>query len=153
ALVQGNTFDLSQVPDQYAAISVLNSAGVQVRDNIIHMRSATSAAAAINLWEETFHQGKTSATLSDNTLDTGGRGTGVNVLNEGAADAMSVRSQGNDFRGNAVGASLWGQGGPPGTLDLGGGALGSTGQNNFQGFTAAGAAGGRFAIALHGTDA
>jgi hypothetical protein len=153
AVVQGNTFDLSQVPDQYAAISVLNSAGVQVRDNVIHMRNATSATAAINLWEEPAHQGKTSVTLSGNTLDTGGRGTGLNVFNEGAADAMTVKVQDNDFRANAVGASLWGQGGPPGTIDLGGGALGSTGQNKFQGFTTAAAAGGRFAIALHGTDA
>jgi hypothetical protein len=61
--------------------------------------------------------------------------------------------QGNDFRDNAVGVYLYGDGSTIGTVDLGGGSLGSLGQNDFSTFTVAGAASGHFAISMHNTSA
>src|SRR5262249_48956914 len=66
---------------------------------------------------------------------------------------VSALVQGNDFRNNAIGVGIWGDGTTAGNIDLGGGTLGSLGQNNFQSFTPQEAALGNFAISLHMTAA
>jgi len=48
-----------------------------------------------------------------------------------------VLVQGNDFRNNLQGITVQGDGSTAGTIDLGGGPLGSSGGNNFQDFTTA----------------
>ena len=48
--------------------------------------------------------------------------------------------QGNDFHNNVIGVRYIGNGGSSINTDLGGGALGSLGGNNFRGFTATGTA-------------
>jgi hypothetical protein len=95
----------------------------------------------------------TSVTVAGNTIDTGGKRIGLLIDTAGQPNDLAVKVEGNDFRNNAVGVSIWGNTISPGTIDLGGGALGSMGQNDFRGFTAATAAQGRFAIALHMTNA
>src|SRR5262249_23772699 len=68
-----------------------------------------------------------------------------------AQGMMALMFQGNDFSANTIGMTLWGFGGSLGTIDLGGGFLGSKGQNSFLGFTPAATAAGHCAIRQHET--
>jgi hypothetical protein len=163
ALVRGNTFDShldgQSLDFQVAAIEIHNSTNVQIVDNKIHVSSTNSAATGphgIYIYQDPGLSGplRTSVTIAGNTIDTSGKRIGLAIDNKGGqSNELAVKVEGNDFRNNAVGISLWGNLISAGTIDLGGGALGSMGQNDFRGFTAATAAQGRFAIALHMTNA
>ncbi len=72
-----------------------------------------------------------------NTIQTG-RGTGLAITAATTATGdrdTQVLVQGNDFHNNLIGVNYVGNGGSSITTDLGGGALGSLGGNNFRGFT------------------
>ena len=85
----------------------------------------------------------TSWTISNNTFSTNGQGDGLNLV--GGATLQAV-VQGNNFSGNKVGVRVTGDGTTAGTVDLGGGSLGSTGGNDFTSFKTA--TGESFAIGL-----
>ncbi len=71
-------------------------------------------------------------TIENNTLSTTGTGTGLAF---GGGDLVVALVQGNNFVSNLVGVAITGDGTNAGNIDLGGGLLGSTGKNNFSGFT------------------
>jgi hypothetical protein len=74
--------------------------------------------------------------ILNNTISTnGGRGL---FLGSNDASQMQVNVQGNDFHGNTVGVFINGDGTNAGTIDLGGGSLGSLGGNDFRSFTGTG---------------
>jgi hypothetical protein len=66
--------------------------------------------------------------VTNNELSTHNRGTGL-VLQGGPAFQALV--QGNNFNGNRLGVSVFGDGTTAGNVDLGGGSLGSKGGNDF----------------------
>jgi hypothetical protein len=74
--------------------------------------------------------------ILNNSISTNG-GKGL-FLGSNDASQMQVDVQGNDFHGNTVGVFINGDGTNAGTIDLGGGSLGSLGGNNFRGFTTIG---------------
>jgi hypothetical protein len=162
ALVQGNTFD-SHLDESFlhgAAIEIHDSTNVQIVDNTIHVTPTNPSAAykpdGIFIFQDPAYSGRTSVTIAgNNTIDTAGKGIGLLIYkpSEVQPDELRVKVERNNFSNNAVGVSIWGNFMSAGTIDLGGGALGSVGLNNFQGFAAADTAQGRFAIALHATSA
>jgi len=77
----------------------------------------------------------TVATISNSVFDAGNAGTGL--LLDAMSSSSSISVQTTDFRSNLVGVSIRGDGTTAGTIDLGGGSLGSTGGNNFRTFRAA----------------
>jgi hypothetical protein len=72
----------------------------------------------------------TSATVTENVFNTQGAGTGISL--ESLNSLSSISLQANDFRGNLAGVSIHGDGTTAGTIDLGGGSLGSIGENDFR---------------------
>jgi hypothetical protein len=74
---------------------------------------------------------KTNVRVTNNTLTTGGVGTGL-MLQGGPTFQALV--QGNNCNGNLVGIAVCGDGTTAGNVDLGGGLLGSTGGNDFTTF-------------------
>jgi fibronectin-binding autotransporter adhesin len=85
-------------------------------------------------------------TITGDTFNTSGFGTGLS-FNGGAIVALV---QGNKFQNNKVGIQIAGDGTSAGIIDLGSGALGSTGGNNFTGFTGVA---GNYAISQTNTNA
>jgi hypothetical protein len=76
----------------------------------------------------------TSWTISNNSFDTHGAGDGLNLVGGATFQALV---QGNTFTADKVGVQVTGDGTTAGTVDLGGGSLGSTGGNDFTAFTTA----------------
>jgi hypothetical protein len=85
----------------------------------------------------------TAVTVTGNGLHTSGVGVGLAMSGGPSYQALV---QGNSFTSDRVGVKVVGNGTTAGTVDLGGGALGSTGGNDFTGFTTATA--GSYAIGL-----
>jgi hypothetical protein len=77
---------------------------------------------------------KTTAHIKTNTFNTNNQGIGLALL---GGPTFKALVQGNDFHNNLVGVRVQGNGTTAGVVDLGGGALGSTGGNNFKSFLAA----------------
>jgi hypothetical protein len=75
---------------------------------------------------------KTIARVTNNVLNTAGLGNGLFL--QGGANFQAI-VQGNGFGNNLAGVTIFGNGTTAGTIDLGGGALGSTGGNDFRTFT------------------
>jgi hypothetical protein len=77
----------------------------------------------------------TSWTIKGSTFNTNGQGTGLSL--QGGSTFQAVIDAGNNFNNNLVGVYVSGDGTTAGTVDLGQGPLGSSGNNNFSAFTAA----------------
>jgi hypothetical protein len=148
SVVSGNTFDVSQNGNPFTAITLVNCPNVLVYDNTVNIGNADSDTTGLFLWQTNFYPQSLTAYVENNVFNTAGKGVGLDT--SGAVNAMV---QGNDFRDNAVGVYLWGNGTTAGNVDLGGGSFGSLGQNNFSTFTSAGVANGYFAITMHNTAA
>jgi hypothetical protein len=151
AVIQGNTF-ITAGP-RIQAIELVNSEHVQVRNNIITVTGG-ALSVGVALLNSTAQLGPAmSATVANNMISTAGRGTGLLTKKEDTpVSSMQVTALGNDFHNNAVGVLIEGDGSNAGIVDLGNRSTNAqTGGNNFRGFTAAGAAAGRFAIALENT--
>ncbi len=132
--IQGNTFqdaDNSQNAIDLSASTTI----IAIRDNLIRLTGAMSTTGIAIQGGGTGTT--TSVTVSNNRVSTNGHGNGLRI-GPGAGGILNVAVEGNDFHFNAIGVSvLAGGGGPVNGIDLGGGALGSRGANNFRGFTAA----------------
>jgi hypothetical protein len=76
-------------------------------------------------------------TIRNNAINTNGAGMGLQ-LRVGAPDFFAALVQGNDLHNNKIGIAINGSGTSAGTIDLGGGTLGSLGGNDFRGFTSLG---------------
>jgi hypothetical protein len=148
ALVSGNVFNVTYTQGDLPSATIFNCPNILLYHNSFVIQNATGNTTALALSYSTFFPQSTYAVVENNTFNTGGNGVGIAI--SGPLDAII---QGNDFRHNAVGVYLYGDGNTVGTVDLGGGTLGSQGHNNFSGFTAASAATGHFAISMHNTSA
>jgi hypothetical protein len=87
-------------------------------------------------------------TITNNAFHTNGQADGLNLVGGATLQALV---QGNSFTNNKVGVRVTGNGTTAGTVDLGGGSLGSTGGNDFSTFTTATA--NSFAVGLFGVSA
>jgi hypothetical protein len=141
-LIQGNTFSVD-------GINVYASQG-EIVGNAIHARInhgdgikgifVGSASLPSNL------------SIVDNTIDTAGTGVGIATVINPSDKPISLMIAGNDLVQNLFGIQSTGDGaatGAFGTIDAGGGALGSPGQNDFHGFTGTG---GHFAVQCNNRD-
>jgi hypothetical protein len=153
AVVRDNVFTMPGGRGADEAIQILNSANVTVAGNRISFMTADSASVGIRINQNMFFDGTSSAHVFNNSISTSGLGTGLRLIKDAPGDNLAVNVEQNDFNANAVGVFIQGDGTSAGTIDLGGGALGSRGRNDFRDFTAATAAAGDFAIALHNTSA
>jgi hypothetical protein len=158
ALVLGNTIDVVQ--DLNA--NVVDAVDIQVSDVItLSNNTITFHTSAVNppLWGMAVHvdDGGVPApipvNLLNNDISTQGQGVGILTRHQHGSD-LRVWIEGNDLRANLVGLYVVGDGSADpsaaGTIDAGGGTLGSRGGNNFRGFrpTTSNLNAGRFAIYL-----
>jgi hypothetical protein len=148
SLVSGNTFNVSQNQDPFVAITLVNCPSILLYNNTVTVSNADTDTTALFLWDSGFYHQSLTAFVENNVFNTAGRGVGLDT-----SGAVNAKVEGNDIRGNAIGVYLWGDGSTVGDVDLGGGSLGSRGQNNFSSFTAAGTGNGSFAITIHNTSA
>jgi hypothetical protein len=149
AAVLGNTFSVSPNSYVYGVVAtIINCQSVVLDNNTFTVTNPTASSTDLALFYSSYFPGAMSAQVENNVLNTAGKGVGLET--GGPVDALV---QGNDFRHNAVGVYLYGDGNTVGEVDLGGGPLGSQGQNNFSTFTDAGVANGHFAITMHNTSA
>ncbi len=101
-----------------------------IADNIISTPGSPFSIGIEVLQDGT---GVSNVKILNNQFDTN---TGVQMVTDTGDDAhFRADVEGNDFHNDAVGVSVVGDGAHAGTIDLGGGALGSQGGNNFRGFT------------------
>jgi hypothetical protein len=158
ALVQGNTFSIIRDPNSTGPFEAILSGGQRttIGNNTITVANADNSTTGIFLYSDLGMDSADSisaaADVENNVISTAGSGTGLEAASQVDA-VVSVKAQGNDFQDNAIGVDILGDGTSAGNVDLGGGALGSLGQNNFLGFTPERAAAGDFAVSLHRTAA
>jgi hypothetical protein len=126
------------------ALTLDSSQVVLVVDNAFNLSGPTTAIEVRNATSAT------GLTLDSNTVNAGASGTGVKVI-KSPGNALNVSLQGNDYHGSGVGIAVIGDGTTAGTIDAGGGSLGSQGANNFRSFTSGGTASGGFAIEVANT--
>jgi hypothetical protein len=154
AYIDANTFYLKGSSGGGVGLFIENSQNVSIHNNSITVNGPSTHNVGIFVQDEdhTWTPGTTSLHLWWNTIDTGSWGRGLVLLKySAAANSLSADVELNDFRNNLTGVFIRGDGSSAGTIDLGGGPLGSAGQNNFASFSAVGANAGDFAISLHGT--
>jgi hypothetical protein len=161
AVVSSNTFNMTGAG---VAVTVKAAQTVQLLRNTIQFASPAGIQgglsdpvtdASIGIKVQGVGVTQTNVTMSNNSIDTNGLGAGVVfvVTNGGVFQAVV---QGNDFHTNMIGMFVQGDGTAnptaAGTIDAGGGTLGSLGGNNFRGFTSADASSGtRYAIIVANT--
>jgi len=150
ATVSNNTFTVNGgIFDR--AIHIVNSANVSLDGNNIHFSSPDSTSIGMLVEQSAYFPGTSSAHIWQNSVSTGGLGTGLYLDKEVAGNNMSMDVEFDNFNNNAVGVFIQGDGASAGVIDLGGGSLGSHGGNNFAMFTPTAAVSGHFAISLHDT--
>jgi hypothetical protein len=130
--VQGNTFDAlnSSVP----AIQVIpNVQNLHIVDNVISFTNGTANSIGISVAPGT-SAAAASMVIADNHIHTDGHGIGILFNLPPAGAAVGAKVQDNDLRGNQLGIYMApGSGGSVAGIDLGGGAQGSLGANDFRG--------------------
>jgi hypothetical protein len=106
------------------------SAPVRVSNNTIDLQGLGSAGiAAVQFTGTVFVR------ILNNSINVPNRGLAFSVINAANLQALV---QGNDFHNESHGVDVFGDGTNAGpTVDLGGGALGSLGGNNFRGLSSA----------------
>jgi hypothetical protein len=137
-LIQGNSFTFTDVG---RAIHVEDCTSLSILNNSITITGTRAASTGIEV-VNTFLP--SSVTISNNRISTINLGTGIS-LQRNSSNTFSAAVANNNLVLNLVGIAV--AGGPDstdfGTVDAGGGSLGSVGGNDFHGFTGAG---GHFAI-------
>ena len=153
-LVQGNTFE---DPGGFSPVNISSSSNIVFSGNSIHtppVEGSFAGTTAVLL--QCGPNSTLSATLTNNTIDTGGVGIAVAILCGSAGSNVQVLLQANDLHNNSIGLQVYGDGSgtatAAGKVDAGGGPLNSLGGNNFRSFVTADAvANKRFAIYLTNT--
>jgi hypothetical protein len=119
------------------ALVIYYTTGVQVLDNVFALNyAANSAGAALDIEGQAGNGA--SGTVRGNSFSTGPNGRAINLaVNE--ATTFDVKVERNTFLENKVGVNVTATAvtAAVGHIDLGGGALGSAGGNNFRGFRTA----------------
>ncbi len=138
--VSGNTITSTGAGDGIRLTGGGSSNSVTLSSNSVSVQQGGDALVFL-----TARSATTTASILGNALHSAGKGFGLNL---GAGANWQVMVQGNDFTNNLRGVRVSGDGTSAGVVDLGGGALGSTGGNNFTGYTQATA--NSYAIGLFG---
>jgi hypothetical protein len=118
-----------------SGIVVHNAADVLVVNNTV----TTSGMNGTGIYIYTDGNGTTSVDVRGNSAKTG-NGSGIYIAKYDTTASMELRVQGNDLRGNNVGAFVFGDGATIGTVDFGGGTTkfgAGGGQNDFSSYTSA----------------
>jgi hypothetical protein len=140
-VIQGNVVTVTT--SGLDGIGVAESTNVTIRGNTVRVAGSGGGIVVGFVVKSGV---STSVTITDNIVQTGSS-TGI-FLNKGfSSSPLSVALAGNDLVNNQVGVSISGDGTSVGTIDLGGGSLGSAGNNDFHLFTGSG---GHFAIQVTG---
>jgi hypothetical protein len=140
--VTNNTFHTNG-DSTHAAIKVTDSTNETISGNQIHFNTPSALNNGLVIRANALG---TNAVITGNTFDTGSAGTGL-VISGSEGSALKV--EGNDFNANQIGVRIYGDGSFAGSIDLGGGPLGSRGLNSFRSYTGYD---GRLAIVLTNTD-
>ncbi|CAN5418006.1 hypothetical protein BH10PLA2_BH10PLA2_27750 [soil metagenome] len=120
--IQGNSFSADGMTIGISAVAGVSN--LNILNNTIRV-----PGTGINVSAST---GATSVVISDNEIATNNLGTGISLDGSGGA-TLNAKVQGNNLHNNKLGIRI--AVGFTG-IDLGGGALGSLGGNNFRSFTA-----------------
>jgi Domain of unknown function (DUF4214) len=136
-LIRGNTFIDSSASLGTTAVDAAFGAGPEsILNNLIQLAGLGGSGIGVDA--------SGTVVVAGNRVSVQSMGTGILVSHAGS-QPLSVQIAGNDLVDNLSGISLIGNASFPdafGTIDLGGGSLGSPGGNDFHGFTG----GGHFAI-------
>jgi hypothetical protein len=125
--VSGNTITSTTAGDGILLTGGGTTNSLTLSTNTVSVQSGGDALVV-----QTSRSATTTGSITGNALHSGGKGTGL-TLASGAAWQVVV--QANDFTNNLAGVRVTGDGVSAGVIDLGGGSLGSTGGNNFTGYT------------------
>lgn len=121
--------------DFQEGILLENGNNDSILSNTITLAPSSGTLHTIGIDIEYSTSGASTINIGNNHITTNNVGIGLNINATHNTDAnVKVDVYGNDFHNNAIGVRYIGAGGTPGS-DLGGGALGSVGGNNFRGFT------------------
>jgi hypothetical protein len=167
AQILANTIDVVQVSNQITAYNINDAVDIQFSDDItLANNTITFHTNAVNppdrgmaiFVDDGGVPSPIRVNLFNNDVSTLGQGLGILTHHEPSSGQfgsdLQVRVEGNDLHANRVGLYAVGDGSTgadaAGTIDAGGGPLGSRGGNNFRGFTNAPADlnAGRFALYL-----
>jgi hypothetical protein len=129
AVVTGNTFSSAKTGD--TAVQIVDSGGVTVANNTITLTAGANQDTGIEVQTNLRDAG---ADLHDNIIKTATTaGSGI-VTRKTTGHQLTVKIQNNDLTQNFIGLYVLGDDAQLGSIDAGS-PQGSTGGNNFQGFT------------------
>jgi parallel beta-helix repeat protein len=139
-VIEGNTM----TETGFNGITVAGSTGVIIRNNTIRVGNGAAGNGIYVIADVTGVS--TSVTITDNVIKNP-TGNGILIIKGFTGGPLSVFLSGNDLVNNLVGVNMQGDGTSVGTIDLGGGSLGSAGNNDFHLFDGKS---GHFAIVTSG---
>jgi hypothetical protein len=130
--IQDNTFTSNDPSD--TAIELLPSfQNVQIVDNVISLPNGGGLGARGIAVDSGLPLLSSSMVIANNHIHTGGSGIGIQFFGESPGVNLVATVQGNDLQANFNGVRFEpGAGGSVGSIDLGGGAQGSLGGNDFR---------------------
>src|SRR5262249_13005406 len=106
---------------------------IQIVDNDISIAASNGVATGIRVDGGQAAVSR-SIVIANNHINTGGKGTGIEFAGGAPGLSFTANVEGNDCNGNHIGVLIEaGLGGSVSGIDLGGGAQGSKGANNFRG--------------------
>jgi hypothetical protein len=132
ATIQDNTFN-EEDPLGTGIQVVPDVQNLRIVDNVISFTSGNANSDGIVVDAST-STSPTSMVIADNHISTAGSGVGIVLSAQAPGVTFDAKIQDNDFHDNSIGVYLAaGTGGSLAGMDLGGGAQGSLGANNFRG--------------------
>jgi hypothetical protein len=139
ATLKQNTFDVAMAGNNADVIEVRMSDNITISNNRITFHASAVSVPDKGMAILVEDGGvPTHVTIRSNVVSTAGLGIGIFTYAVNGAK-LFVKVQGNELRDNRVGLLSLGDGSTnataAGTIDAGGGTLGSLGGNNFRGFT------------------
>ena len=129
-VIESNTF--LENSSNANALTIVEDAAVAILDNDISIPTASDTSTGISFQSDS-QVDIVTGRISNNRIDTAGLGFGIAVSSKGVHVGLEINIQGNDLQNNTIGVSidtLAGQ--STHGLDLGGGAVGSLGGNDFR---------------------
>jgi hypothetical protein len=133
--VQGNTF-FADSTSNLNAIAAGQVQNLQILDNAISIPTG-NGDKGISL-DPMQTSAPIAVVIANNHISTGNQGTGIEFYAGSPGSSINAKVENNDLQGSGTGVFIYkGSGGSVAGIDLGGGALGSLGANDFRGDTTA----------------
>jgi len=132
--IQGNSIT-DDDPSGTAVLIFPTALNVQIVDNVISVPNSLFFGNARGIAVVSgLKLASTGMVIAANHISTDGNGIGIEIAGENIGFTSAVNIEGNDLHGNRIGVEIdAGNGGSVAGIDLGGGAQGSLGANNFRG--------------------